>query len=165
VVASAFGDVLRDIDPQLAPSEIVAISDVLWESVAQPRFNTALLAVLAACGAVLAAIGTYGIVAFIVSQRVREIGVRMALGADARSTVTMIVRHALGIVLTGAVLGVFAALGATRFLSGQLFDIRPTDPATYGIVVVAAVLVGVLSASAPARRATRIDPIASLRDG
>jgi predicted permease len=163
-VAGAVGDVLRDMDPQLVPSQVVAISELLWESVAQPRFNTALLAILAACGAVLAVIGTYGIVAYSVSQRVREIGLRMALGADAPATVAMIVRHALGIVLTGAVLGIFAALGATRLLSGLLFDVQPTDPVVYGIVLVTAVLVGVLAAWAPARRATRIDPIAALRD-
>jgi len=163
-VAGAVGDVLRDMDPQLVPSQVVAISELLWESVAQPRFNTALLAILAACGAVLAVIGTYGVVAYSVSQRVREIGLRMALGADAPATVAMIVRHALGIVLTGAVLGIFAALGATRLLSGLLFDVQPTDPVVYGIVLVTAVLVGVLAAWAPARRATRIDPIVALRD-
>jgi len=164
-VAGAVRDVLADMDPQLAPSQVVAISDLFWESVAQPRFNTALLVILALCGAVLAVIGTYGIVAYSVSQRGREIGLRMALGADAHATVVMIVRHALGIVLAGAVVGTVAALGATRFLTGQLVEVQSTDPLTYGIVLVAAVVVGVLAAWAPARRATRIDPIAALRDG
>ena len=91
-IAAAVSDILADIDPQLAPSEVVAISDLLWESVARPRFNTALLTILAVCGAILAVVGTYGIVAYTVSQRAREIGVRMALGADAQATVVMIVR-------------------------------------------------------------------------
>ena len=164
-IASAVREVLRDMDPQLAPSEVVAISDLLWQSVAQPRFNTALLVILAICGALLAVIGTYGIVAYSVSQRAREIGLRMALGADPKATVAMIVRHALGIVLAGAVLGVIASLGATRFLSGQLIDVQPTDPLTYGVVLVAAVLVGLLAAWGPARRATLIDPIEALRNG
>ncbi len=164
-VASAVGDVLADIDPQLAPSQVVAISDLLWESVAQPRFNTALIGSLALCAAILAAIGTYGIVAYAVSQRTAEIGVRMALGADAAATVALIVRQALGIVLAGAVLGVFGALGATRFLGRLLFDVQPTDPLTYSVVLMAAVLIGALAAWIPARRATRIDPVAALRDG
>ncbi len=158
-VASAVGDVLAEMDPQLAPSAVLAISDLLWESVAQPRFNTALLISLALCAAILAVVGTYGIVAYSVAQRTGEIGVRMALGADSASTVAMIVRQALGIVLAGAVLGILGALGATRFLSQLLFDVQPTDPLTYGVVLVAAVLVGVLAAWPPARRATRIDPV------
>jgi len=164
-IARAVGDVLADMDPQLVPSEVVAISDLLWESVAQPRFNTALLAILAACGAILAVVGTYGIVAYTVSQRVREIGVRMALGADGAATVAMIVRHALGIVVTGALLGIVGALGATRFLGGLLFEVQATDPLTYGVVLAAAVLIGILAAWAPARRATRINPVAALRSG
>jgi putative ABC transport system permease protein len=164
-VAAAIAELVADMDPELAPSEVVAVADLLWESVAQPRFNTALLAILAACGAVLAAVGTYGIVAYSVSQRVREIGVRMALGADAPKTVAMIVRHALGIVVGGALLGIVGALGATRFLGRLLFEIEPTDPLTYGVVLVAAVIIGLLAAWTPARRATRIQPIVALRNG
>ena len=164
-VASAVGEVLEDMDPQLAPSQVVSISDLLWESVAQPRFNTALLTILAACGALLAVVGTYGVVAYTVTLRTREIGVRMALGADGPATVAMIVRHALGIVLAGVTLGILGALGATRFLSQLLFEVQPTDPLTYGVVLLAAVLIGVLAAWTPARRATRIHPIVALRDG
>ncbi len=164
-VGRAVGEVLKAMDPQLVPSEVVAISDLLWESVAQPRFNTALLTILAACGAILAVVGTYGIVSYSVTLRAREIGVRMALGADGAATVAMIVRQALGIVLAGVALGILGALGATRLLGQLLFEVQPTDPLTYGIVLVAAVLIGVLAAWTPARRATRIHPIVALRDG
>jgi predicted permease len=165
VIASAVREILREMDPQLAPSQIVAISDLLWESAAQPRFNTALLVVLAVCGAVLAVIGTYGIVAYSVSQRAREIGLRMALGADAAATLTIIVRRALGIVLAGAGLGAMVAFGATRLLADQLIEVDTTDPLTYGLVLAGALVVGLLAAWAPARRATRIDPVEALRDG
>jgi len=162
-VARAMGDVLDDIDPQLRPAEVAAISDLLWESSAQPRFNTALLSGLALCAAILAVVGTYGIVSYSVAQRTSEIGVRMALGANAAATVSMIVRQALRIVLVGAALGVLGAIGASRFLTQLLFQVEPTDLVTYAVVITAAVLVGVLAAWLPARRATRIDPVAALR--
>ena len=163
-VASAVGDVLTDMDPQLVPTRVAATADLIWESAAQPRFNTALLSGLALCAALLAIVGTYGIVAYSVSQRTSEIGVRMVLGADSTATVAMIIRQALGIVLAGAALGTLGALGATRFMSQLLFDVQPTDPLTYGVVLVAAVLVGALAAWMPARRATRIDLLAALRN-
>lgn len=163
-VASAVSDVLADMDPQLAISQVAALSDLLWDSVAQPRFNTALLSGLALCAGILAIVGTYGIVAYSVSQRTGEIGLRMALGADSAATVLMIVRRALGLVFVGAAVGILGALGATRFLSQLLYDVQPTDPLTYGVVLVACALVGVLAAWIPARRATRIDPVAALRD-
>jgi putative ABC transport system permease protein len=163
-VANAVGDVLSEIDPQLAPSRIAAISDLLWESVAQPRFNTALLSGLALCAAILAFVGTYGIVSYSVSQRTGEIGVRMALGADSAATVMMIVRRALGIVLVGAFFGLLGAFGASRFLNELLYGVRPTDPLTYGVVLLAATMVGGLAAWLPARRAARVDPVVALRN-
>jgi len=162
-VARAMAGVLNDIDPQLRPSEVAAISDLLWESTAQPRFNTALLSGLALCAAILAVVGTYGIVGYSVAQRTSEIGVRMALGASAAATVSMIVRQALRIVLVGAAVGVVGAIGASRFLTQLLYEVEPTDLATYGVVITAAVLVGVLAAWLPARRATTIDPVSALR--
>ena len=163
-VASAVGDVLADMDPQLVPTQVAATEDLIWESAAQPRFNTALLSGLALCAALLAIVGTYGIVAYSVSQRTSEIGVRMVLGADSTATVAMIIRQALGIVLAGAALGTLGALGATRFMSQLLFDVQPTDPLTYGLVLAATLLVGLLAAWMPARRATRIDLLAALRN-
>ena len=162
-IAGAVGDGLFEMDSQLVPSKVAAISDLLWESAARPRFNTVLLSSLALCAAILAVIGIYGIVAYLVSQRTREIGVRMALGADSTATVMMIVRQALRIVLAGALFGALGALVATRFLDRLLFEVEPTDPLTYAVVIVAALLVGALAAWMPARRATRIDPIAALR--
>jgi putative ABC transport system permease protein len=162
--ARLVSNVLADMDPQLAPSEVIALSDLLWESTAQLRFNMALLSTLALCGAVLATLGTYGIVAYSVSRRAREIGVRMALGADAATTVSMIVREALGIVLAGVGLGVMCALAATRLLGQLLFDVQPTDPGTYLAVLAATIAVGVAAAWIPARRATRIHPVVALRE-
>jgi len=162
-ISNAVGSVLNDMDPAIVPTEVSVVSELLWESVAQPRFNTALLIGLALCAGVLAVVGTYGIVAFMVSQRTTEIGVRMALGADASATVSMIVRQALGIVLAGTVLGIVGALGGSRFLSGLLFDVAPTDPLTYTVVLAGATIVGLLAAWTPARRAARVDPVSALR--
>lgn len=163
-VASAVRGVLAEMDPGVLPSQVVAIDDLLWESIAQPRFNTALLTGLALCAMLLAAVGAYGIVTYTVSLRTSEIGVRMAMGADSLSTLSMVIRQALGIVLAGAALGIVGALGTSRFLSRLLFDIEPTDPLTYVLVLLAALLVGVLAAFTPAVRATRIDPVVALRD-
>jgi putative ABC transport system permease protein len=163
-VANAVGDVLTDMDPQLVPSEVAAISDLLWESVAQPRFNTALLSGLALAAAILAFVGTYGIVAYSVSQRTGEIGVRMALGAESKQTVSMIVREALGVVLMGSALGLLGAMGATRFMTRLLFGVAPSDPPTYGFVLAAAIIVGGVAAWLPARRAAGVDPLVALRN-
>jgi putative ABC transport system permease protein len=164
-VANTIRNVVADIDPGIAPASAAAMEDLLWESAAQPRFNTALLTGLALCAALLAVVGTYGIVAYSVSQRIGEIGVRMALGADAAATVALIVGQALRIVLVGASFGILGAFGAAGLLGELLFETRPTDPLTYVSVFVAAVVVGVLAAWMPARRATRVDPSSALRDG
>ena len=162
-VASAMIDVLADIDPELAASEVGPISDLLWESMAQPRFNTAILSLLALCATILAVVGTYGIVAYSVTRRTSEIGVRMALGADSAATVAMIVRQTLRVVLIGGAVGIVGALGATRFLRELLFDVQPTDPLTYAVVLAGALAIGLLAAWLPARRATRVDPVTALR--
>jgi predicted permease len=163
-VARDIGAVLAEMDAELAPAQIVAIEDLLWESVAQPRFNTALLSGLALSAALLAIVGTYGIVAYSVTRRTGEIGIRMALGASSEATVWLIVRQAMGVILAGAVLGLAVALGSARLLAELLFEVGATDPTTYALVLIAALGLGATAAWIPARRATRIDPVAALRD-
>lgn len=163
-VAGAILQQMWQIDAQIAPTEIATLSDRLWESVAQPRFNTALLVGLAFCAAVLAAVGIYGVVSYSVVQRTSEIGVRMALGADARDTMRLIVRQAMLAVVVGVVLGVAGALGAARFITGLLYGVEPTDPSTYLFVSVVVLGVGLVAAAIPALRATRVDPLVALRE-
>jgi putative ABC transport system permease protein len=155
---------LQDLDPELAPTELVALEDLLWDSVAMPRFNTALLVGLALAAGLLAIIGTYGIVAYSVARRTSEIGVRVALGASGGATVWLIVRQALGTIAVGAVVGLGAALASTRLLAGLLPEGGTFDAGTYAVVALTAVLVGVLASWLPARRATRIDPVNALRE-
>ncbi len=162
-VSAAVGEVILSMDPGLVPTEVARISDMLWESVAQPRFNTALLVSLAICAGVLAAVGIYGVVNYSVVQRTGEIGVRMALGADARATAEMVMRQSMVMVVVGALVGVVASLAAARFLEGMLFGIGSTDLATYAVVTALALAVGMFAALIPARRATRVDPVIALR--
>ena len=163
-VAGAILQQMWQIDAQIAPTEIATLSDRLWESVAQPRFNTALRVGLAFCAAVLAAVGIYGVVSYSVVQRTSEIGVRMALGADASDTMRLIVRQAMLAVVVGVVLGVAGALGAARFITGLLYGVEPTDPSTYLFVSVIVLGVGLVAAAIPALRATRVDPLVALRE-
>ncbi len=131
IVTRLIRDELSAMDPELAPTEVATISDLLYQSIAQPRFNTALLVGLAVCAATLAAVGIYGVVSYSVVQRTSEIGVRMALGASTGDTVGMIVGQAMTVVAIGVVFGVAGALGAARFIEGLLFGVESTDPATY----------------------------------
>ncbi len=163
-VTRAVGDAILAIDPELVPTEVARISDLLWESVALPRFNTALLVGLALCAAVLAAVGVYGVVNHSVAQRSGEIGVRTAIGADAQTTAWMVIRQAMALVVGGAVLGIGVALILSRFLTGMLFGLAPTDAPTYVAVTLLIMTVGFVASLLPARRATRVDPVVALRN-
>jgi putative ABC transport system permease protein len=151
------------MDAELAPTEITTIAALLSESIAQPRFNMALLVGLAVCAAALAAVGIYGVVSYSVMQRTSEIGVRMALGANASDTVAMIVTQALWVVGIGVALGVAGAIGAARFIEALLYGINGTDPVTYLVVGGLVIALGALAAAIPARRATAVDPVLALR--
>ena len=150
--------------PEVAPASPLYLSEALWESLAQPRFNTALLASLALCSLLLAMIGIYGIVAFTVSQRRAEIGIRIALGSNARSTVALVMGQALAVVMLGSLVGLGIALLASRFASRLFHDTAILDPRIYAFVLAVTTLVGVLASLRPALRASRIDPVAALRD-
>ena len=162
-VAALVQEELVAMDPELAPTEITTIAAMLSESIAQPRFNMALLVGLAACAAALAVVGIYGVVSYSVAQRTSEIGVRMALGASTTDTVAMIVTQALWVVSIGVVVGVAGAIAAARFIEEMLHGINPTDPLTLASVGGLVIALGAIAATIPARRATGVDPVIALR--
>ena len=122
-----------------------------------------LVSFFAATGLALSLIGLYGVIAFLVAQRTQEIGVRMALGADKYDILMLVMGNSLQLILVGTVLGLVAALAATRLLTSLLYNIRPNDPATFGLVTSMLVLVAVVAALIPARAAVSVDPIVALR--
>jgi ABC-type antimicrobial peptide transport system permease subunit len=127
------------------------------------RFVLALLGGFAVLALVLAAIGLYGVIAYGVSQRTRELGVRIALGASAGDVVTMVLREALSLAVVGIVVGAAAAVAATRALRGLLYGVQPGDPATLGATAVLLAGVAIAAAYLPARRAASTDPVEALR--
>ena len=151
------------IDRDLPLFDVKTMDERLARSLATARFNTLLLTLLGAIGLALAASGIYGVIAYFVSQRTQEIGVRMALGATATSVVRLVLGQALRPVGIGAALGVAAALGASRVLSSQLFGVSPTDPLTIAAVLATLIGVAVLASIVPARRAAAIDPTRALQ--
>ena len=151
------------LDPMLPIAKVSAIEDLVSASIAQRRFNTILMVALAVSAALLAAVGVYGVVAYSVTRRTPEIGVRMALGSDADRTFRLVVFGALKVVLIGAVLGLGGAVMAGRSLQNLLFGVPPLDLLTFVASAIAIVAVGVGAATIPALRASRIDPVAALR--
>ena len=131
-------------------------------SVATSRFNTILLTTLGVMGLVLSAIGIYGVIAYFVSQRTKEIGVRLALGASPGDVVRLVIRQALKPVLVGLMLGVAGAIGASGVLAAQLYGVTPRDPLTIVVVSIVFVAVAIVASWAPARRASRVDPTRAL---
>lgn len=139
------------------------MDDVLNGSVSQPRFSSQLIGVFAALALLLAAIGLYGVVAYSVSQRINEIGIRMALGATREDVLRLVLRYGAGLTLIGTALGFVASLAATRVLSSMLFEVRANDPQTF-LAVALLLMAVVLGASyIPARRAAKVDPMVALR--
>jgi len=152
------------VDPEQSVSGIMPLSDYLAVSVASRRFTTLLLAFFGALALVLASVGIYGVVAFGVAERRREIGIRTALGARPSDVLALVVRGALRLAAVGMLVGAVAALGLARFLSSLLFGIGPSDPATFGGVAVLLAAVVLAACVIPARSALRVDPNSVLRD-
>jgi putative ABC transport system permease protein len=154
---------VRELDSNLPVNEIRTVEDVVAESIAQPRFYMLLLGIFAAVALVLAAIGIFGVMSYTVSQRTREIGIRMALGAQGGSVVSMVVRQAMILAVVGLVVGVVAALALSRTMTTLLFEMSPTDPVTFATVAGVLASVAFLASYLPARRAANVDPIEALR--
>jgi putative ABC transport system permease protein len=156
------GEVLA-VDADQPLSYLSPMSEFVADSLAQRRFSMVLLGIFAVVALLLSAVGIYGVMAYSVTQRTHEIGIRMALGAERGDVTRLIVRHGMAVAFVGIAAGAGAAFALSRFISGLLFEVSPTDPATFAGV--AALLVGVafLACYLPARRAARIDPMVALR--
>jgi ABC-type antimicrobial peptide transport system permease subunit len=139
------------------------MDDILDRSVQRDRFMMIMVGLFAIAALLLGAVGIYGVMAYLVSQRTQEMGVRIALGASAGSVLGLVVRRGPAMAATGAVIGVGAAVWATKPLASLLYGVSPTDPVAYVSVPLAFLVVAVLASYFPARRATRIDPITTLR--
>ena len=154
---------IHAIDPDEATSTFRTMGDVVSSSAASDRFNALLLGAFAAIALLLTAAGIFGVLSYLVTQRTREIGLRMALGAHPRDVLRVIVGHGLRLVLLGMAIGIAGALLVTRWMSSVLFDVKPTDPLTFAVVAVVLGAVAFLAAYVPARRAMRVDPMVALR--
>lgn len=153
---------VREIDPNV-PVTLSTLDELVARSVADRRFTMLVLAIFAACGLGLAAPGVYGVLAYSVAQRQREIGVRMALGAERGAMRAMVIGDAMRAVLPGLAVGVLAAIAASRLLSGMLHGVSATDPTTLGAVCAVLTATAVGASWVPARRATRVDPLVAIR--
>jgi putative ABC transport system permease protein len=154
---------IASLDPNLPIYDVRTMDQWIANSLAAPRFNVILLGTFAGLALILASVGIYGVVSYSVTQRTRELGLRMAIGAKQRDVVAMVLRESLLVVAVGMAVGVAAALLGTRALSGLLFGVGPMDPATWLSVTSLLFAVAFLASYVPARRATRVDPMITLR--
>jgi putative ABC transport system permease protein len=155
--------ILRELDPDVPMFAVRSMRQIASNAVAQPRLYMVLIACFAGTALLLAAIGLYGVLAYAVGQRTREIGIRLALGARRGEVLRMVISQASRLAVAGVAIGLIAAVLASRLLRAQLFEVAPTDTATYVLVAVGLMAVSLLASWIPARRASRIDPITALR--
>ncbi len=154
---------MRSIDASQPISNLQTMEQMLAQLVAQRRFSMALVGAFALLALVLALIGAYGVTAYLVSQRTKETGVRLALGAEPSRVSKLVVGEGMRVAATGVVAGVVIALVTTRLASSLLYHVSPRDPLTIGVVVVTLLGVSALANYLPARRAARVDPLTALR--
>jgi putative ABC transport system permease protein len=162
IVATVRHEVAR-VDPDQAISDVRTMAERIDRSLTGRRFNTTLLTLFAALALTLAIVGIYGLVAYSVTERTHEIGVRIALGASRADVVAMVLRQGMMLAATGAAIGIGVSFGVVRLLSGLLFGVSPADPATFTAIPLLLLLVALAACYIPARRATRVDPMSALR--
>jgi predicted permease len=163
MLTTAVRQAIHAIDPDEATSAFRTMGDVVSSSAAGDRFNALLLGVFGGIALLLTAAGIFGLLSYLVTQRTREIGLRMALGAQRTDVLRVIVGHGVRLALLGLCIGVVAAAVVTRWMSSVLFNVKPTDPLTFVAVAVVLGTVGFLASYIPARRATHVDPMVALR--
>jgi putative ABC transport system permease protein len=154
---------VHEVDREVFVSQLTPMQDLLGKQLARPKFNMMLLGVFAGVAMVLAAIGIYGVIAYSVAQRTREIGIRMALGAQRTQMLQMILRQSLSVVAIGLTTGLLAAFGTTRLLASLLYGVGANDIVTYASVVFLLGGAALLASYIPARRAMKVDPMIALR--
>ena len=162
-VAAAVRKEVQAVDPGQPIYAVQTMNLVIENTVRDKSLNTTLLTVFAGVSLLLAVIGVYGVMSYTVAQHTREIGIRMALGAQPRAILKLIMGRGLVLVTVGAVIGVLASIGLTRFMESMLFGVTPTDPLTFVAIVLLLGVVALLACLLPAQRAMRVDPIVVLR--
>jgi putative ABC transport system permease protein len=162
-LASSLRQCVWAVDKDMPITHVESLASTISQSVAEPRFRTWLVSSFAVAGLVLTLIGIYGVISYSVSQRTREIGVRVALGAPRERVLRLILGQGLRMALLGAAIGVAGSLALARAMASQLFGVKPADPVTLAGAVLAMLVVAIAAAYLPARRATRVDPVIALR--
>lgn len=159
----AFQSRLANIDSEIRLSRTSSMDDLIRSSLKRPRFNLMLVGIFAMTALLLAAVGIYGVMSYLVEQQTREIGIRSALGAKRSHILKLVIGHGVGMAFIGIVLGLIASFGLTRFLAGLLYGVTAVDPITFISISILLLIVAVLACYLPARRATKVDPLVALR--
>jgi putative ABC transport system permease protein len=162
-MASAIRNEFESLDPQLSPSHVANMDQLIAEGNARQNFNTLLLSVFASIALLLAAVGIYGLMSYAVEQRMHEIGIRIAMGADQGKIMRLVLGQGMRLAMVGTALGLAGAYGLTRLLAKFLFGVKPSDPLAFSMVAVTLIVVTLLAAFVPTRRAMHVGPIVALR--
>jgi len=162
-LTASIRQILSDLDNNIPLTQVQSMDDLMFRQLSHPRFTVVLLSAFAGLALVLTIVGLYGVMTYSVSRRTREIGVRMALGAQRRSMMRMVLRDAVILLIAGIAIGTVLSLATASVLQGMLYGTGPRDPRVIATVCAAIAFVGLLSAYIPARRATKIDPLVALR--
>ncbi|HKQ75465.1 MAG TPA: ABC transporter permease [Blastocatellia bacterium] len=162
-LATAAQEAVRALDRNLPVSNVVTMDQVIADTLWQPRFNLQLIGIFAALALTLAAVGLYGVMSYSVAQRTREVGLRMALGAQRKDVMKLVVGQGMKLALLGVAMGLLASVALTRLMEKLLFEVSATDFSTFAMIAVLLTLVALLACLIPARRATKVDPMVALR--
>jgi len=162
-LAPRLRNAVSDLDKTQVPEDVMSLEQALTESIAPRRLNLFLFSTFAAAAVFVAMIGVYGVMAFSVAQRVREIGVRMALGAGRADVVSMVIGQGMRLTLAGILAGVAGALALTQFMGSLLYEVEPSDPLTFALLAVGLAITGFLACCVPALKAAFVEPATTLR--